>query len=396
MAPTKKIVVVSHSSYFAGAEICLVETVNALVNYLQYRVCVVIPGKKDSHLEKELIKVGAIIHLGLPNPRWVDSKITISEKLKRLKDSVNVFRNFYRFLKKEQPDYVITNSVVSNPAFAFAAKKLNIKHAWYIHELGDMDHEYNYFLGKATTFRIINYLSAKLFFNSYFTLNHFMKDQQINPVKHKVIDYVIDQERFKQQVPAIDSVNAFKQQQNFDTWQILVAGRTVSGKGQEDIIKALGILKNKYQLSNFHLCLVGQTDGSYNNKLMALTKDNDLVEKISFIKQTTSPAVYFQNAHIGVTTSRNEAFGRITVEYMKNNLITIGAAAGATGEIISNMENGFLYEVNNCEMLADILSKIISREIDSTTVLINAKRTVEKRFNYNTHANAFKTFLFNN
>ena len=68
--------------------------------------------------------------------------------------------------------------------------------------------------------------------------------------------------------------------------------------------------------------------------------------------------------------SKSEAFGRVTVEYMANKLITIASNTGASPEII--MKNtGFLYKQGNYRNLANIIKKIYYMDNDEKNKIIN-------------------------
>lgn len=387
MQAGKKIVFISHSQYFHGAEICLLESVKAIIKHYGHSVQVVIPGNKETHLGIELKKAGAVIHYIIANPRWVDQKLSFKQKWQWIKQSAKAFVYFRKLLKREKPDLVISNSVVNNPAFALASRFSACRFAWYIHELGDLDHGYTFYLGKNFTFKIIRALSDKIIFNSDFTRQYFTGGKHYKSNRVAVIDYAVELEQLN-----IDPIQPDKFADT-TTWNLLIAGRTVPGKGQEDIIIALGILKNKYQVTNFHLTVLGQTPGPYNDKLLALIDESTLRNHVDLVPFTENTAIYFQKAHIGITTSRNEAFGRITVEYMKSNMIAVGADAGGTSEIIENNETGILYKLKDHAGLAVILKDIMQGRIDTGILRKNAYRTAHARFNGARHAETLVNFL---
>ena len=56
---------------------------------------------------------------------------------------------------------------------------------------------------------------------------------------------------------------------------------------------------------------------------------------------------------VGLMLSRNEAFGRVTVEYMMQNLAVIASDTGANPEIIKNGLTGLLYHYGDAVHLAE-------------------------------------------
>ena len=77
---------------------------------------------------------------------------------------------------------------------------------------------------------------------------------------------------------------------------------------------------------------------------------------ISFLGYQDDIYSILQNMNIGLMCSRDEAFGRVTIEYMQNRLPVIASNAGANPELIQANKNGFLYEIYNPD---DLTNKIL-------------------------------------
>lgn len=367
---------ISHSGHLHGAEICLLETITALKINSDCEIHVLI-GDRAIDLQTELEKLDVIVHTHIRNYWWVGQKKSFKEKLWIIKQSLIIRKEFDKLLEVIKPDYVITNSVVSNPIFNLVAKFKKIKTVWYIHELGDTDHHYIFYIGRRFTFFVINYLSDKIVFNSKFTVCHFTERQS---PKFRIIDYAVTYTVDENLVAAkTDKKNI----------ELIIAGRTVEGKGQIDAVRAVSILKKKYNINNVHLTLLGSIQSDYTELLQKICVEERLEANVTFIPFSNNVSRYFSNADIGITTSRNEAFGRITVEYMKYGLITVGAAAGATQEMIADNQNGFLYKVADAEDLASTLFKMINGATQTSQITKVAKETAFEKYNLTTHFEAF-------
>ena len=91
--------------------------------------------------------------------------------------------------------------------------------------------------------------------------------------------------------------------------------------------------------------------------------------------------INIQNYDIGIICSKSEGFGRVTVEYMMNELPVIGTNTGATPEIILDGETGFLFELDDYEMLASKI-KILLEDIDLRKKMgIAGRKRAENEFN---------------
>ena len=62
---------------------------------------------------------------------------------------------------------------------------------------------------------------------------------------------------------------------------------------------------------------------------------------------------------VGLMLSKSEAFGRVTIEYMFQNLAVIASDTGANPELINNNKTGLLYHYGNCNDLAEKMKMII-------------------------------------
>ena len=83
---------------------------------------------------------------------------------------------------------------------------------------------------------------------------------------------------------------------------------------------------------------------------------------------------------IGVIPSLNEAFGRVTVEYMMESMPVIGANSGGTPELVKDGETGYLYEVGNARCLAEKMETYIVNKKEIATHGMSARRYAVSNF----------------
>jgi len=383
MPNVPRIVFISHGNTFNGAELCLTESVKALKDHRDGEIHVFLE-RGGKYLKNLLIEYGAIVHDVSKNPRWIGQKLNWWAKAKLLWRSVQSLREYFLLIGRIKPDVVISNSIVCSPAAGLAARLRGAKHIWYIHELGDADHGYQFYLGKRLTWKVVHALSAKVLFNSAFTRSHFLKSPQsvgISPILY----YGVPIDRLKQGAPNFDRTISARWD-GFSVWRILVSGRTSPGKGQLDIVQAVGILKAKYGIDNFFLTILGRVKGEYADQLERLVAEFSLEQHVEIIPFMEDPGGYYLNAHIGVTTSRNEAFGRVTVEYMKSCMVVIGADAGGTREIIDRCGSGALYPVGDCDKLAEVLCGIMRDPASAEVSARTSQQAANECFNLSRHA----------
>ena len=61
---------------------------------------------------------------------------------------------------------------------------------------------------------------------------------------------------------------------------------------------------------------------------------------------------------VGIICSKSEAFGRITIEYIRAGLYVIASNTGANPELIQHKKLGILYEYGNIKSLAKCIEHI--------------------------------------
>ena len=66
-----------------------------------------------------------------------------------------------------------------------------------------------------------------------------------------------------------------------------------------------------------------------------------------------------ETMNIGVVSARDEAFGRVTIEYMLMHMPVVASDSGANPELIESGKTGYLYQFGNVEQLADQIEQYI-------------------------------------
>jgi glycosyltransferase involved in cell wall biosynthesis len=87
-----------------------------------------------------------------------------------------------------------------------------------------------------------------------------------------------------------------------------------------------------------------------------------------------------RSADTVLVCSRNEGFGRVTVEAMLAARPLVGARSGGTAELVRDGENGLLYEPGDVEELTGIVRRMVEFPDESRRMGENARRWATKRF----------------
>lgn len=147
----------------------------------------------------------------------------------------------------------------------------------------------------------------------------------------------------------------------FDHPFVLVPRRLVPKNGVSITIKAMKFLQNK----NCTLVIAG--DGPEKSKLLKLCKTQELTERVVFLEALPREKLLplMAQAQVLVIPSLPihgviEATSLSVLEAMSLGKVVIASRIGGLNEIISHVENGFLFDAGDEKMLAELLSKILS------------------------------------
>jgi len=242
-------------------------------------------------------------------------------------------------IKRWECDVVYTNTVTVCVG-AFAARFLEIPHLWHIHEFGYEDHGLLFDLGSKLSLWLINHLSTICIVVSNAVARQYQ--HYIDPSKLRVIyqSVSVPKDISAEEVPMAPNTGI----------RCIIIGSLQEGKRQEEAILAIGELVHVG--INAELFIVGDGNPKYRDYLQKLVSGNELDRYVKFIGYVENPFPFVKSADVVLMCSRNEAFGRVTVEAMKIGKPVIGARSGGTTELIREGFNGFLYTPGDYKELA--------------------------------------------
>ncbi len=343
-----KIAWVSHTAALGGAERCLVEAVRGL-SQAGHVVHVAIPHAGE--LESALRAAGAEVTT-LPFAWWVHPgeswKPAAYYRIKRAIPHRRDARRMAEWLRGLAPDLVVTNTLTVATG-ARASRLAGLPHVWYLHEFGREDHNLRFDGGEARALREMDRLSTSVVANSEAVARRFKP--HFAPGKVSVVEYAVEIPRDALAHPATPSPD------DSAPLRLLLMGQMTPGKGQEDAVRAVALLRDRGVL--VALSLVGsQHHAAYVGQLHALVEALGVADRVTLRGPTEDPFAEYRRADGALVCSRSEAFGRVTVEAMKMGLPVIGADAGGTSELIAEGVSGLHYPPGDAEALADLVERL--------------------------------------
>ena len=358
----------SHSSQLAGAERSLLELVTDLIRDYGVICSVVLPN--NDPLRKKLEEAGAST-FNFNYDWWCDSSIPADEEItRRLNNSFKTtLEKIKEKVEKINPDVVFTRTMVI-PWGAIIASLLNKPHVWLVNEFGRLDRGLKFYLPFQKVLEIIKDSS-----NIILTNSNAVKKELFGNTSEPNILTIGQHIDIPQNTIDEDKNDYFTR---MDATKLIITGTISESKGQKDAILAVReLIKRK---KDVELIIVGYSSSSYLEELKYLVEDENLKEYIRFIdfKENVYPII--NQADIVLVCSRNEAFGRVTVEAMLLRKPVVGTNSGGTLELIKEGFNGLLYEPGNYNQLADRIEYLIENEEKIKEFEENGYKFVKEHF----------------
>jgi glycosyltransferase involved in cell wall biosynthesis len=266
-------------------------------------------------------------------------RFSLAVGLVRLLQAAASIPRYRRYLARTRPDLVVTNSVVV-PAAAVAARLTRIRHVWLVQESLLTNPSLRSALPRRTIARLVGYLSDGVVAVSGYVASQFLSVAPAARPKLRVIPPHIE--------PPAMSSPARKGKLE----RLVLLGRYTPEKGQADAIAALGICVR--QGHPLRLALAAAGDAAARQALADLARAHGVGDLVDVSGWTDDPYALYASADATLMLSRNEAFGRVTVESLMCGTPVIGYRAGGTSEILAG-GGGILVEPGPEALAAAIL-----------------------------------------
>ena len=161
--------------------------------------------------------------------------------------------------------------------------------------------------------------------------------------------------------------------------RFVFTGTLCENKGQIQAIKAIEALPEEIR-EHIRLDFYGGGAQSYIDSLKRYVSAHGLDKTISFCGYTDKLNEILPEYEGAFVCSRNEAFGRVTVEHMYTGLAVVASDSGANSEIITDGENGFLYRSEDLNSLRDCIIRVLDSRDKLPDITARARKRVEENF----------------
>ncbi len=271
------------------------------------------------------------------------------------------------FTLKFRPSLIYTNSSTT-PIGIYLALLIRKPHVWHIRELGKLDYNLEYDLGR----KYFNYFMNKS--AAIICISDFVKANLFNG-NWKNVSVISNAVFSDNDLKTLDTKPSIEKS---DVFTFLIMSIVHPSKNIHDAIEALAkVIK---ELQNIRLVICGgDEDIQYRKNLNDLISKLALDEFVSFMGFVEKPSEIYKISDAVLVCSRNEAWGRAAAEAMIFEKPVIGYKGGGTLGIISDKENGLLYE--NIEDLVSCMKSVMQDKELVSILTKNARQSALKRFN---------------
>ena len=371
------ILFVSHSSDLMGAERSLLTLVREAVEVRGHRVTVSLP--TEGPLRAELARVGAEVVV-LPTRLWMGHRHTPLVGLVRSGQAAASVPRYLRYLRRARPDLVVTNSAVV-PAGAIAARMAGIRHVWTMRESLLTNPSLRSGLPRRMIARIIAGLADGVVAISQYVAGQLLSAAPGAREKLRVIPPSV--------TPHATGPAARVRRDPGTLQRLVLLGRYSPEKGQADAIDALGRCIRAGR--PLELTLAGVGDLAAQRALRALAEEHGVGHLVDVSEWTDDPHALYYAADATLMLSRNEAYGRVTLESLMSGTPVIGFRAGATTEILAD-GGGVLVEPD-AEALARALLELAENSTSVDRLRSEAMRRARELNSAPSSAPRFVSYL---
>lgn len=283
----------------------------------------------------------------------------------------HALKKIKRELDFNQIDIIHTNSA-RNSIGCYLSKAYNIPHIMHIREFADKD------------FNCIKLAPFRSLYNKgTFTFICISK-----AVKQHWIKKGLDSKKMRVVYNGInyqDISISTDEKKTAQSLKLIIVGGVIPAKGQHLAVEAICSLPSDIR-PYIYLDIIGWGEVKYIDQLKQTITKHNMSNNIRLLGPRTDVHSILGNYQVGLMCSRSEGFGRTTAEYMHAQLGVIASDSGANPELITNGQEGLLFESGN----SDSLAKSIITMYNNRDLLVRCSNAalVKARNNYTAKNNA--------
>jgi len=166
-------------------------------------------------------------------------------------------------------------------------------------------------------------------------------------------------------------------------YDVLFVGRLIQQKGINFLLEAVIILQKKYK-KIIRGAIVG--DGPLKKELIKMCEELKIKDSVEFLGLQRDVDQIMRSSRVLVLPSRQEGFGLVLLEAMKNKLPIIATNVEGIPEIITDGDEGILVPKENPKILANSINRILEDSELRDQFIQNAYKKVQDHYSIEKYA----------
>lgn len=332
-----------------GADKSAILNISYLIQTGKYNIICVSAGEGRSTHQLRELKIPIII---LPILSWFDGYKWPSFRF--LKKAVKIVFNrllsiialIFVFKHKTGNNVIVLTNTFTTDFGLRLAYAGGFKSVIHVRELPEQQFNFQYIFNKEYITRVICKTNTHVWVNSKKTSNYITN-------KFKLNGSIVPNPIFKKRIKSTEKVRT-KNQLVFG-----FVGRMSAEKGIWEVILSFEKICDRIR-GNAKLLVCG--DGVQRDEIQKYIVEKELSDLIVLNNYVENIQAILCEIDVGLVASKEEAFGRIVIEYFSYSIPVIGHCSGNLPELIDHGKSGFLY--NDQDTLAEkMLGYVLDKDL---------------------------------
>lgn len=166
-------------------------------------------------------------------------------------------------------------------------------------------------------------------------------------------------------------------------------GRLITLKGYSFLLRAFKLFQDKHL--DAKLIIIG--DGPLKGRLEREARKLGIAEQVWLAGYIENAKYLIGQFDLFVLPSRYDAFGRVLLEAMQQEVPVIGTDLYGIAEIIEHENNGLLVPYNDDKALRNAMERILTNDVLRKKFVENALKTVNEQFNIDNYKQNIENIL---
>jgi glycosyltransferase involved in cell wall biosynthesis len=279
----------------------------------------------------------------------------------------------YRVLKFK-PDIIYSNSSIENMGW-IVSKFLKVRHITHVREFGDLDYSFIPLYGKRFKIWSLNE-SAGLIFNSNVVQEHVLPNHLQKTICRTIYN-------------GIESIDLNNKDIDKNSINIGIVGYIHKEKCQLEAVHYMKDLLRKY--NSIFLSIYGDGEKKYIESIKKYALENNIQKRIFFTGYISDTNSIYKSIDILLNFSKHEAFGRVTIEAMREGIPVLGYNNAGTAELIVDNVDGFLF--NTKKDFTSKFEKLINDKKTYNLISCNSRKKVKELFSDEKYTKNIEKFI---